>query len=132
MSYAKKLLAAFALIGSLAPATLQANPYLAKPGETPAPIRVATCAVSGGFIHLHTALDNRLFDKYGLRPEFLLVRGAGVSVAALGQRAPVVQSPEQPGRSAQPDDGQQGPRLDDVEDPRQPAAGVVQRRETWE
>jgi NitT/TauT family transport system substrate-binding protein len=47
------------------------------------PIRVATCAISGGFIHLHTALDHRLFDKYGLRPEFLLVRGAGVSAAAL-------------------------------------------------
>ncbi len=34
-------------------------------------------------MHLHTALDNRLFDKYGLKPEYLLVRGAGVSVAAL-------------------------------------------------
>lgn len=34
-------------------------------------------------MHLYTALDNRLFDKYGIRPEFLLVRGAGVSVAAL-------------------------------------------------
>jgi ABC-type nitrate/sulfonate/bicarbonate transport system substrate-binding protein len=61
----------------------QANPYLAKPGEAPIPIRVATCAISGGFMHLYTALDNHLFDKYGLKPEFLLVRGAGVSVAAL-------------------------------------------------
>ena len=69
------------LASRMAPA--QANPYLAKPGEPAAPIRVATCAISGGFIHLHTALDNRLFDKYGLRPEFLLVRGAGVSAAAL-------------------------------------------------
>jgi ABC-type nitrate/sulfonate/bicarbonate transport system substrate-binding protein len=60
-----------------------ANPYLAKPGEASMPVRVATCAISGGFIHLHAALDNRLFDKYGLRPEFLLIRGAGVSVAAL-------------------------------------------------
>lgn len=64
-----------------APST--ANPYLAKPGETPVPIRVATCAISGGFMHLYTALDNHLFDKYGLKVEFLLVRGAGVSVAAL-------------------------------------------------
>ena len=64
-------------------ASARANPYLAKPGEPVVPIRVATCAISGGFIHLHTALDNRLFDKYGLRPEFLLVRGAGVSAAAL-------------------------------------------------
>ena len=60
-----------------------ANPYLAKPGEAAVPIRIATCAISGGFMHLHTALDNRLFDKYGLKPEYLLVRGAGVSVAAL-------------------------------------------------
>ncbi len=76
----------FALIGivlasGLTPA--HANPYLAKTGEPMVPIRVATCAISGGFIHLHTALDHRLFDKYGLRPEFLLVRGAGVSAAAL-------------------------------------------------
>jgi ABC-type nitrate/sulfonate/bicarbonate transport system substrate-binding protein len=60
-----------------------ANPYLAKPGEAAVPIRIATCAISGGFMHLHTALDNWLFDKYGLKPEYLLVRGAGVSVAAL-------------------------------------------------
>jgi NitT/TauT family transport system substrate-binding protein len=65
----------------IAPA--EGNPYLAKPGEAAVPIRVATCAISGGFIHLYTALDHRLFDKYGLRPEFLLVRGAGVSAAAL-------------------------------------------------
>ena len=76
----------FALIGivlasGLTPA--HANPYLAKTGEPMVPIRVATCAISGGFIHLHAALDHRLFDKYGLRPEFLLVRGAGVSAAAL-------------------------------------------------
>jgi len=60
-----------------------ANPYLARPGDPVVPIRVAACAISGGFMHLYTALDHRLFDKYGLKPEFLLVRGAGVSVAAL-------------------------------------------------
>jgi len=60
-----------------------ANPYLAKPGDAVVPVRVATCAISGGFIHLYTALDHHLFDKYGIRPEFLLVRGAGVSAAAL-------------------------------------------------
>jgi ABC-type nitrate/sulfonate/bicarbonate transport system substrate-binding protein len=74
------LLALFLMFG---PAQLRANPYLAKPGEAPVPIRVAACAISGGFIHLYTAMDNRLFEKYGLKPEFLLVRGAGVSVAAL-------------------------------------------------
>ena len=44
---------------------------------------------------------------------------AGPSVAALGQRAPVGQSAVRPGRSPQPDARQQGPRVDDVEDPRQ-------------
>ncbi|HET9548839.1 MAG TPA: ABC transporter substrate-binding protein, partial [Candidatus Binatia bacterium] len=62
---------------------VQANPYLAKAGEPIVPIRIATCAISGGFIHLNTALDNHLFDKYGLKPELLLVRGAGISAAAL-------------------------------------------------
>src|SRR5690348_1456604 len=62
---------------------LLANPYLAKPGEPQTPIRVAACAISGGFIHLYTALDHHLFDKYGLRVELLLVRGAGLSLAAL-------------------------------------------------
>lgn len=71
----------FLLIAGLSPA--RANPYLARPGDPTVPIRVAACAISGGFMHLYTALDNRLFDKYGLKPEFLLVRGAGVSVAAL-------------------------------------------------
>ena len=76
----------FALVGIVGASDIMpahANPYLAKTGEPMVPIRVATCAISGGFIHLHTALDHRLFDKYGLRPEFLLVRGAGVSAAAL-------------------------------------------------
>ena len=62
---------------------LLANPFVAKPGEPQTPIRVAACAISGGFIHLYTALDHHLVDKYGLRVEFLLVRGAGLSLAAL-------------------------------------------------
>jgi ABC-type nitrate/sulfonate/bicarbonate transport system substrate-binding protein len=76
-------LAIIGLLVLLIPVPAQANPYLAKSGEAPIPIRLATCAISGGFMHLYTALDNHLFDKYGLKPEFLLVRGAGVSVAAL-------------------------------------------------
>jgi ABC-type nitrate/sulfonate/bicarbonate transport system substrate-binding protein len=64
-------------------ASAAANPYLAKPGEPLAPVRAATCAISGGFMHLYTALDNKLFEKYGIKPEFLLVRGAGISAAAL-------------------------------------------------
>ncbi|HKY09469.1 MAG TPA: ABC transporter substrate-binding protein [Candidatus Binatia bacterium] len=80
------VLIVFALIvlaSGAAFSVVHANPYLAKPGESATPVRIATCAVSGGFIHLYTALDNRMFEKYGIRPEFLLVRGAGVSAAAL-------------------------------------------------
>ena len=45
-----------------------ANPYLAKPGEPAIKARVGTCAVTGGFIHLYAALNNRIFDKYGITP----------------------------------------------------------------
>jgi NitT/TauT family transport system substrate-binding protein len=60
-----------------------ANPYLAKPGERPASLRIATCAVSGGFVHLYTALDNNLFDKYGLKLEHIYIRGSAPALAAL-------------------------------------------------
>jgi len=60
-----------------------ANPYLAKPGERATNIRIATCAVSGGFTHLYTALENHLFDKYGFRMEHVFIRGSGPSLAAL-------------------------------------------------
>jgi ABC-type nitrate/sulfonate/bicarbonate transport system substrate-binding protein len=83
MKPARHGLAIVILLGSLLPAQLHGNPYLAKPGEAPMPIRIATCALTGGFIHLYTALDNRLFDKYGFRVEHLFVRGGGVSMATL-------------------------------------------------
>jgi NitT/TauT family transport system substrate-binding protein len=60
-----------------------ANPYLAKPGERPASLRVATCAVSGGFVHLYTALDNNLFDRYGLKLEHIYIRGSAPALTAL-------------------------------------------------
>jgi len=60
-----------------------ANPYLVKPGERPASLRIATCAVSGGFVHLYTALDNNLFDKYGLKLEHIYIRGSAPALAAL-------------------------------------------------
>jgi NitT/TauT family transport system substrate-binding protein len=60
-----------------------ANPYAAKPGERPVKIRIATCAVSGGFVHVYTALDNGLFEKYGVRPEHIYIRGSSASLAAL-------------------------------------------------
>jgi NitT/TauT family transport system substrate-binding protein len=61
----------------------RANPFLAKPGENSATVRAAACAVTGGFIHLYAALDNGLFDKYGVKVEFVSIRGSGVSLAAL-------------------------------------------------
>src|SRR5262245_56138313 len=74
------LMMVFAAIGA-APA--EANPYLGKPGEPPATVRAGTCALSGGFIHLYTALDNGLFEKYGVKVEFVSIRGSVVSLAAL-------------------------------------------------
>ena len=68
---------------AVGPAPSRANPYLGKPGEPPATARAATCALSGGFIHLYAALDNGLFDKYGVKVEFVSIRGSVVSLAAL-------------------------------------------------
>ena len=65
------------------PHAASANPYLAKAGEAPVTVRVAACAITGGFIHLYAALDNGLFDKYGMKVEFVSIRGSGVSLAAL-------------------------------------------------
>jgi len=70
-----------ALLGT--PDSARANPYLAKPGEAPTTVRVAACAITGGFIHLYAALDNALFEKYGMKVEFVSIRGSGISLAAL-------------------------------------------------
>ena len=67
----------------LVPFNSFANPYLAKPGERTVSLRVSTCAVSGGFVHLYTALDNGLFDKYGLKIENIFIRGSAQNLAAL-------------------------------------------------
>jgi ABC-type nitrate/sulfonate/bicarbonate transport system substrate-binding protein len=61
----------------------RANPYLPRPGERSTNVRIATCAVSGGFIHLYTALENSLFEKYGFKPEHVYIRGSSRSLAAL-------------------------------------------------
>jgi NitT/TauT family transport system substrate-binding protein len=71
------------LISSLLPVSAFANPYLPKPGERPITLRVSTCAVSGGFIHLYTALDNGLFDKYGMKFENIFIRGGAQNMVAL-------------------------------------------------
>jgi ABC-type nitrate/sulfonate/bicarbonate transport system substrate-binding protein len=64
-------------------APVRANPYLPKPGELPAPVRVGTCAITGGFIHFYSALHNALFDKYAIKVEHVSLRGGVVSLAAL-------------------------------------------------
>ena len=46
-------------------------------------MRVSTCAVSGGFVHLYTALDNGLFDKYGIKLENIFIRGSAQNLTAL-------------------------------------------------
>ena len=60
-----------------------ANPYLAKTGEPIVSVRVATCAVSGGFIHLYAAIDNGLFDKYGIKASHIFIRGSSIALTAL-------------------------------------------------
>src|SRR5215831_11235562 len=59
-----------------------ANPYLVKAGEPVVKTRVGTCAVTGGFIHLYTALHNRIFDKYGINTEHV----GFAAVSSLSQR----------------------------------------------
>ena len=76
-----KLLAISIILLSSAP--VRANPYLPKPGEKILSMRVSTCAVSGGFIHLYTALDNGLFDKYGIKLENIFIRGGAQNLTAL-------------------------------------------------
>jgi len=68
---------------SILPSSVGANPYLAKPGEAQVTVRVAACAITGGFIHLYAALDNGLFEKYGMKVEYVSIRGSGVALAAL-------------------------------------------------
>jgi NitT/TauT family transport system substrate-binding protein len=74
--------AAFLLIIFFA-GTAAANPYLPKPGERPITIRLATSAVSGGFVHLYSALDYGIFEKYGFKPEHIYIRGQSPALAAL-------------------------------------------------
>jgi NitT/TauT family transport system substrate-binding protein len=60
-----------------------ANPYAAKLGEPAVKVRIGACAVTGGFIHLYAALDNHLFEKYGIQAEPVVVRGGSVAMAGL-------------------------------------------------
>ena len=60
-----------------------ANHYLPKPSERPIPIRLGTSAVSGGFMHLYSALDYGIFEKYGFKTEHIYIRGQSPALAAL-------------------------------------------------
>jgi NitT/TauT family transport system substrate-binding protein len=71
------------LLLPFAHASVLANPYLPKPGEKTLSMRVSTCAVSGGFVHLYTALDNGLFDKYSIKLENIFIRGSAQNLTAL-------------------------------------------------
>lgn len=75
-------IAAF-LFALLLPGSALANPYLPKPGERSMPVRIATSAVSGGFIHLYSALDYGIFEKYGFKVEHIYIRGQSPALAAL-------------------------------------------------
>ncbi|MBI2998103.1 MAG: ABC transporter substrate-binding protein [Deltaproteobacteria bacterium] len=75
---------ALAVSGSvLLPLAVEANPYLAKPGEVPVSVTAATCATSGGYVHFYSALDHGLFDKYGLKVTHAALRGTTTSLPAL-------------------------------------------------
>jgi NitT/TauT family transport system substrate-binding protein len=60
-----------------------ANPYLPKAGEPPVALRVATSAVTGGFVHFYAGLDYGIFEKYGLKCEHIYIRGSAPALAAL-------------------------------------------------
>jgi NitT/TauT family transport system substrate-binding protein len=72
-----------ALYGFMTPMTVNANPFLAKAGDVSTTVHVATCAVSGGFIHLYTAMDHGLFDKYGIKIDHKFISGSAMNLAAL-------------------------------------------------
>ncbi len=78
-----RILVALLLSLLLSPGGLLANPYLAKPGDHPVTLRIATCAVSGGMGQVYVLRDYGLFNKYGLRVEDVYIRGSDVSLAAL-------------------------------------------------
>src|SRR6266550_2216445 len=64
-------------------ASAVANPYLPKAGERPTALRVATSAVTGGFVHFYSGLDYGIFEKYGLKCEHVYIRGQSPALAAL-------------------------------------------------
>lgn len=60
-----------------------ANPFLPHAGEPATMLRVATSAVTGGFVHFYSGLDYGIFEKYGLKYEHIYIRGQSPALAAL-------------------------------------------------
>ena len=77
------VLTTIALLCAMNSVSARANPFLAKSGEAPMTVQVATCAVSGGFVHLYTAIDNGIFDKYAIKVEHKFISGSAMNLAAL-------------------------------------------------
>ena len=42
--------------------------------------------MSGGFAHLYTALENKLFEKYGFKMEHVYIRGSGPVLGSVSRR----------------------------------------------
>jgi hypothetical protein len=84
---ATKLTAAVAFITGMSTGLpANANSYLAKSGDPPVTVYVATCATSGGFIHMYTALDQNLFAKYGVSVKHVVIRtGTNINLTALAK-----------------------------------------------
>lgn len=57
-------------------ASALANPYLAKPGERPLSMRISTCAVTGGFVHLYTGVDYGFFESMAINSRTFLSEAA--------------------------------------------------------
>ena len=71
------------LLVTLFAVTASANPYLPKSADRPTQLRIATSAVTGGFVHLYSGLDYGIFEKYGLKSEHIYIRGSSPTLAAL-------------------------------------------------
>jgi NitT/TauT family transport system substrate-binding protein len=67
----------------LLPSSAFANPFLPRAGEPATILRVATSAVTGGFVHFYSGLDYGIFEKYGLQCEHIYIRGQSPALAAL-------------------------------------------------
>ena len=69
----------------LLPAVAHSNPYLPNPVKHQSPFMCRPARSLGGFIHLYTALDQKIFEKYGINVKHVVIRGGtNVNLAALG------------------------------------------------